>query len=198
MFRVTDARCEEKQAIGTRRPGFAPGSVHMRFVVDSAALWQDFLRVIRFSPVSIISPLFHITNISSGEWTKGPLGIQFRRDISHPIATIITEWQQTFPECNFYVILNVSCHRYVIGISLSWSAWFYKPLKNKFGIITKCLTHKGFLLNNKTTYFISSHYFPVMFNLSLKYWHKSTRSDTEDNCKNNGCLTESRHKWPTQ
>jgi hypothetical protein len=36
------------------RPGFAPGSVHMRFVVSRVALVQSFLRVILFSPVNII------------------------------------------------------------------------------------------------------------------------------------------------
>jgi hypothetical protein len=39
-----------------RRPGFALASVHVGFVVDKVALGQVFLRVLRFSPVSIILP----------------------------------------------------------------------------------------------------------------------------------------------
>jgi hypothetical protein len=33
-----------------RRPGFAPRSVHLEFVVDTVVLRQVFLRVLRFSP----------------------------------------------------------------------------------------------------------------------------------------------------
>jgi hypothetical protein len=36
-----------------RRPGFAPGSIHVGFVVDKVAVGQVFLRVLRFSPVII-------------------------------------------------------------------------------------------------------------------------------------------------
>ena len=39
--------------LSPRRPGFDPGSVHVGFVVDNVALGQVFLRVLRFSPVSI-------------------------------------------------------------------------------------------------------------------------------------------------
>jgi hypothetical protein len=35
----------------SRSPGFAPGPVHMGFVVDKVALGQVFLRVLRFSHV---------------------------------------------------------------------------------------------------------------------------------------------------
>jgi hypothetical protein len=34
-----------------RRPGFAPGSIHVEFVVDKVALGQVSLQVLRFSPV---------------------------------------------------------------------------------------------------------------------------------------------------
>ena len=37
-----------------RRPGFDPGTAHVRFVVDKVALG-----VIRFSPVSFIPPVLH-------------------------------------------------------------------------------------------------------------------------------------------
>jgi hypothetical protein len=39
-----------------RRPEFAPGSIHVEFVVDKVALGQVFLRVLRFSPDNIIPP----------------------------------------------------------------------------------------------------------------------------------------------
>jgi hypothetical protein len=39
--------------LSPRRPGFAPGAIHMGFVVDKVALGQIFLRVLRFSPVNI-------------------------------------------------------------------------------------------------------------------------------------------------
>jgi hypothetical protein len=42
------------------RPGFAPRSVRVGFVVDKVALGQVFLRVLRSYPVSIIPPLLHI------------------------------------------------------------------------------------------------------------------------------------------
>jgi hypothetical protein len=42
--------------LSERRPRFAPGSIHVGFVVDKVALGQVSLRVLRFSPVSIIPP----------------------------------------------------------------------------------------------------------------------------------------------
>jgi hypothetical protein len=45
--------------LSPRRLGFDPGSVHVIFVVDRVALDQVFLRVLRFSPVSIILPVLH-------------------------------------------------------------------------------------------------------------------------------------------
>ena len=41
------------------RHGFDPESVHVGFVVDEVALWQVFLRVLRFSPVSFIPLVLH-------------------------------------------------------------------------------------------------------------------------------------------
>jgi len=52
--------------LSPRRPGFAPGSVHVGFVVDKVALGQVFLRVLRFSPVNIHSTVALHTHISSG------------------------------------------------------------------------------------------------------------------------------------
>jgi len=39
--------------LSPRRPGFASGSIHVGFVVDSVAQGQFFLRVLRFSPVNL-------------------------------------------------------------------------------------------------------------------------------------------------
>jgi hypothetical protein len=42
--------------LSPRRPGFASGSIYVGFVVDKVTLAQGFLRILRFSPVSIIPP----------------------------------------------------------------------------------------------------------------------------------------------
>jgi hypothetical protein len=52
--------------LSPRRPGFDPGSVHVRFVVDKVALGQGFLRVVGF-PL-IIS--FHWCSINCKTWLK--------------------------------------------------------------------------------------------------------------------------------
>jgi hypothetical protein len=52
--------------LSPRRPGFAPGSIHVGFVVDKVALGQVFLWVLRFFPVNIIPPSLSKL-ISSGE-----------------------------------------------------------------------------------------------------------------------------------
>jgi hypothetical protein len=46
--------------LSLRSPGFSLGSIHVGFVVDKVALGQVFLRVFRFSPVSIIPPSFSV------------------------------------------------------------------------------------------------------------------------------------------
>jgi hypothetical protein len=46
--------------LGVSSPRFASGSVHVRFAVDKVALEQVFLRVLSFSPVSIISTWFYM------------------------------------------------------------------------------------------------------------------------------------------
>jgi hypothetical protein len=40
-------------------PGFDPGSVHVRFVVDKVALGQGFPRILWFYPVNFILPVVH-------------------------------------------------------------------------------------------------------------------------------------------
>jgi hypothetical protein len=42
-----------------RRAGFAPGSVHVGFVVDIVALGQVFPRVLQFFHATFIPPVFH-------------------------------------------------------------------------------------------------------------------------------------------
>jgi hypothetical protein len=44
-----------------RRPGFAPGSIHVEFVVHKVALGQVSLRVLRFSPVNMVHNLLSET-----------------------------------------------------------------------------------------------------------------------------------------
>jgi hypothetical protein len=41
--------------LSPRRTGFAPGSIHVEFVVKKVALGQVFPRVLRFSPVVIVT-----------------------------------------------------------------------------------------------------------------------------------------------
>jgi hypothetical protein len=52
--------------LSPRRPGFAPGSIYVGFVVDKVTLGQVFLLVLLFSPVNIIPPSLSKL-ISSGE-----------------------------------------------------------------------------------------------------------------------------------
>jgi hypothetical protein len=49
--------------LSPRRPGFAPGSAYVGFVVDKVAQELVFLRVLRFSPVNIILPLPHTYHV---------------------------------------------------------------------------------------------------------------------------------------
>jgi hypothetical protein len=46
--------------LSPRSHGFAPGSIHIGFVVGKVALGQVFLRVLRFSPANNILPLLYI------------------------------------------------------------------------------------------------------------------------------------------
>jgi hypothetical protein len=55
----------KEESVSQRRPGFAPGSVHVGFVVDKVALGQGFLGVLQFAPVRIIPPWLH-THVSPG------------------------------------------------------------------------------------------------------------------------------------
>jgi hypothetical protein len=68
--------------------GFAPRTVHMEFVLDKVAMGKFSLRVLQFSPVSIIPPLLHIHSCII--WTMGPLASAVPSRQSHPVATIKT------------------------------------------------------------------------------------------------------------
>jgi hypothetical protein len=48
-----------KRLMAGLSPGFDPRPVSVRFVTDTVASGQIFLRVFLFSPVSIIPPMFH-------------------------------------------------------------------------------------------------------------------------------------------
>jgi hypothetical protein len=54
------AMAQAVSCLSPRSPEFAPGSVHVGFVVDKVALGQVFLLVLRLSTVSIIPPSFSI------------------------------------------------------------------------------------------------------------------------------------------
>jgi hypothetical protein len=68
--------------LSQRRPVFSPRSIHVGFVMDKVALGQGFLRVIRFSPVSIIPP--SLSELISGEWTMSVSGSSSEM-WSHPV-----------------------------------------------------------------------------------------------------------------
>jgi hypothetical protein len=53
--------------LSSRRLGFVPGSVQVRYVVDKVAMRHDFLRVLWFSSVSFIPPLLSILTYHLGE-----------------------------------------------------------------------------------------------------------------------------------
>jgi hypothetical protein len=73
--------------LSSQRPGFAPGSIHVGFVVDKVALGQVFLRVLRFSPVNIIPPSLSKL-ISSGGWTICPIVAAVQRRSLTPSKSI--------------------------------------------------------------------------------------------------------------
>jgi hypothetical protein len=89
--------------LSPRRPGFAPGSVHMGFVVVRVAMGQDLLRVTLFSPVNIIPLWFSIFMYHLGDEQQANRWLQFR-DILSPHRH---EQQEDFRYMSQYVKL---CH----------------------------------------------------------------------------------------
>jgi hypothetical protein len=65
-------------------PGFAPGSLHVGFVVDKVALGQVFLRVLRLSRVNIIPPWLSIL-IYHLRINNRPVGGCSSETLFHPI-----------------------------------------------------------------------------------------------------------------
>jgi hypothetical protein len=68
--------------LALQRLRFVPESVHVVFVVDIVALRQDFLRVLRFSHVSIIPPCLFILLYHPGDEQKAAWCLQFTDIIS--------------------------------------------------------------------------------------------------------------------
>jgi hypothetical protein len=93
--------------LSPRSTWFASGSVHVGFVMHEVALGQVFLRVLRFSSVSIISQCLH-GHISPGRWTVGLLMSAVQR---HPV-TLLTWKTTTSLEQKLFLRRNV---RTVIG-----------------------------------------------------------------------------------
>jgi hypothetical protein len=77
--------------------GFAPGSVHVRFVMDERH-WDSLFWVLQVSPVIVISAGLHAHIYHLGAWTVGPLEAAVRRH--GLIPSTWTTWILT-PECNF-------------------------------------------------------------------------------------------------
>jgi hypothetical protein len=66
--------------LSSRRPGFAPGLVHVGFIVDKLALGQVSVRVLRF-PCQYHSIMALYIYTSPGGWTIGPLVATVHTDI---------------------------------------------------------------------------------------------------------------------
>jgi hypothetical protein len=90
--------------LSVRKPRFAPSLVHVGFVVDKVALEQGFLRVLQFSSVSIIPPLFDI-HLSP----------------SHEVCDALTEQHNITP--------SVLCY----GLHLRPGTWLQKSSKKYAG-----------------------------------------------------------------
>jgi hypothetical protein len=73
LFNKLYGRAMFVTSISPRRPWFAPGSVHIEFVVYNFALGQVFLRVLPFSLVSIIPPWLFILAYHLGDEQLGLL-----------------------------------------------------------------------------------------------------------------------------
>jgi hypothetical protein len=76
--------------LSARRSGFASRAIHLIFVVGKVALGQVSLRVLRFSPVSIIPPPLHIHSCIIWGMDSAPVSGQVPQRHSHPIATVTT------------------------------------------------------------------------------------------------------------
>jgi hypothetical protein len=82
---------DKSKVFSSRKPGFAPRSVNMRFVMNKVALGQFFSEFFGF-PRQYHSTVDHHTHISSGRWTTGPLEDAVQR---HSLTT--PTWTTTRP-----------------------------------------------------------------------------------------------------
>jgi hypothetical protein len=88
--------------LAQRRHGFAPGSLHSEFVLDKVALGQDFLQVLWFHPVYIISPWLSmlIYHMGDEQWPQfgGVVSPHLReqQQQSTGIVCTLTPWSKTF------------------------------------------------------------------------------------------------------
>lgn len=67
-FTVRETSQPVSRRFSRRRSWFTPRAVHSRYVVEKVTVKQVYLRILRFSNVSIISPL-----ISNHPWINGPV-----------------------------------------------------------------------------------------------------------------------------
>jgi hypothetical protein len=99
------------------------------FVVDKVALGQGFLRVLRFFPVNIISPLLHIHSYIIWEMDKRSFRHPVPYTKSHPIVIITMKKLETF------------------GIDIFTS---YKTTRHSSDILTLCTLALPVTLNSST------------------------------------------------
>jgi hypothetical protein len=76
----TTAETDSRQSVPLcGGPGSVSGQLSVGFVVDELARGNVFLRVLRFSPVSIIPPMFHKSSIRHRGYQEASLVCHWRR-----------------------------------------------------------------------------------------------------------------------
>jgi hypothetical protein len=92
------SRCRpwHDSGLSPRSLGFDPGPVHVRYAVDRLALWQVFLPILRFSPVSIVPPMLH---------TRLHLNTTLiRRTSGRSLGTEIETTSNLFQQLRFFLV----------------------------------------------------------------------------------------------
>ena len=81
-----------------RSPGFHSRSFHVRFVMDKVALRQVFFRVLRFSPASIIPPMFltHLRVYLAFTWRRNGRSRNFPKAVCYRTFPVLG-WACSFP-----------------------------------------------------------------------------------------------------
>jgi hypothetical protein len=101
--------------LSPRKPGFDLGSVHMGFVVDKVALGQVFLRVLRFSPVSIIPLVLHY----NGKAEKIIIFIIFTGLYKKPLSL----WGPSINKKNYDTVkIQKESYKRKVGLSINITA----------------------------------------------------------------------------